>query len=146
MVYGCAMKRRMLLLALVCAAACSDSAGPEDSHLGRYRLLTIDGRDVPAIMLENANSRLEFLSGSLRLNADGTFTDSTEIRVTPMFRGQPLPGGEVVHRFDVAWGLYRTSRDTVYFDSVRGEHYFMVRTAGGSLVQELVGSILHYRR
>ncbi len=141
------MKHRALFcLLLLCASCTSDAAGPTEGHLGRYRLRTIDGREVPTIHTETANSRLEFLSGSLRLNSDGTFTDSTRIRVTPMFRGQPLPGGEIVESFDVAWGLHRMSGDTIYLDSVRGEHYFMLRQPSGSLTQDLGGSTLVYRR
>lgn len=141
------MKRTALFcLVVLCASCNSDSAGPENGHLGRYRLSTIDGRAVPAIHTETANSRLEFLSGALRLNTDGTFTDSTTIRVTPMFRGQPLPGGEVVQTVDVAWGLHHMSGDTIYLDSVRGEHYFMILQASGSLTQDLAGATLVYRR
>lgn len=136
----------LVALVMVFAACTADSSGPENTRLGRYRLNTIDGRTVPTVYLESANSRMEFLSGALRLNGDGTFTDSTEVRVTPMFQGQPLAGGEVVHRFDVAWGLHRMSGDTVYLDSVRGEHYFMVFQAAGSLMQELAGALLLYRR
>lgn len=131
---------------MLLAACTADTAGPENTRLGRYRLSSIDGENVPTIYMESANSRMEFLSGALRLNQDGTFTDSTEVRVTPMYQGRPLVGGEVVHRYDVAWGLQRMSGDTVYLDSVRGEHYFMVFQASGTLMQELAGSLLLYRR
>lgn len=143
------MKAGMLLtavMALLLSGCGDDIASPNTARFGRYLLNSIDGRPVPTIYLESANSRLEFLSGALRINEDGTFTDSTEIRVTPMFRGEPTPGGEVVHRYDVAWGLHHISGDTVYLNSLRGEHYFMIVQASGSLTQELVGQRLHYRR
>lgn len=141
------MKRTLLVtaLALVSLSACAgDTAEPESSRLGRYRMRTINGKPLPGIVLETATARLEFLNGSVRLNADKTFTDSTELVSTPMYQGAPLPGGEVVHRIDVAWGLYRISADTVYFDSLRGEHYYMVFQVAGPLVQELAGSTLVY--
>ena len=135
-----------LVLPLLIVTACNDDAvGVNDTRFRRYTLRSIDGRAVPTIFQENANSRLEFLSGALRLNADGTFTDSTELRVTPMFRGQPLHGGEVQHYYDVAWGLHRISHDTVYLSSLRGEAYYLVFQAAGSLTQRLGGGLLNYR-
>ena len=133
-------------LTLLLLNSCSDVVDPVTSRYARYLLRAIDDRQVPTIYLETANSRLEFLAGALRLNQDGTFTDSTEIRVTPMFRGQPIAGGEVIHRYDVAWGLHKFAGDTVYLTSLRGEHYHMVFTASGSLTQELVGARLLYRK
>lgn len=138
--------KRLWILACVLAIGCSDASGPDASRYGRYVLRTVNGNTVPTVQSENANGRLEFLSGSLRINADNTFTDSTEIRVTPMFRGEPLPGGEVQHYYDVAWGLHRISGDTVYLSSIRGERYFMVFQASGSLTQDLSGNRLQYRR
>jgi hypothetical protein len=141
------MKRILaaFLIGSVLASCNDDAAGVNDTRFRRYTLRSIDGRPVPTIFQENANSRLEFLSGALRLNTDGTFTDSTELRVTPMFRGQPLPGGEVQHYYDVAWGLHRISRDTVYLSSLRGEEYHLVFQAAGSLTQQLGGGLLNYR-
>jgi hypothetical protein len=135
-----------MAVGLAVAACGGDSTAPQDSVYARYTLNTIDGRRVPTIFQETASGRLEFLSGALRLKEDGTFTDSTEIRVTPMFHGEPLQGGEVIHRYDVAWGLHRLSGDTVYLSSVRGEQYFMVVQASGSLSQELAAAVLTYRR
>jgi hypothetical protein len=90
---------------------------------------------------------LEFLRGAVRLNSDHTFTDSTELKVTPLFHGATLQGGEVQQRFDVQYGLYRLAGDTVYFDSLTDEHYFMVLQAAGPLVQDLKGvATLVYRR
>jgi hypothetical protein len=140
------MKRILLALCVLAASCGDDASGPESSRFGRYVLRSLNGNNVPTIQAENANARLEFLSGSLRINSDNTFTDSTEIRVTPMFRGDPLPGGEVQHYYDVAWGLHRISGDTVYFSSIRGERYHMVFQASGTLTQELAGNRLQYRR
>lgn len=141
---------RILLIGVAlaaCLSACGrDTAAPNASRYGRYVMRTINGKTPPAIVLESATSRLEFLGGAVRLNTDQTFTDSTELVVTPMFQGAPLPGGIVQHRNDVAWGLYRLSGDTVYFDSLRGEHYYMVFQVAGPLVQELAGAILLYEK
>src|SRR5687767_12686997 len=98
--------RRVFACLGLLLAGCSDAVGPGTSQVGRYTLRTINGVRIPVVFQETATARLEFLSGALRLHQDGTFTDSTELRLTPMFQGQPLAGGQVVHRFDVAWGLH----------------------------------------
>ena len=141
------MNRWLALAAgvIVLASCGTDAVGVDNSRYRRYTLRSIDGRNVPTVFQETVNSRLEFLSGALRLNPDGKFTDSTELRVTPMFRGQPLQGGEVQRYYDVAWGLHRMAGDTVYLSSLRGEEYFMVFQAAGSLTQQLGGGVLNYR-
>ena len=121
-------------------AGCVDTSGPADMRLGRYTLRKINGSDLPGVVLQNSVARLEFTSGALRLNKDFSFTDSTNLKVTPM------QGGDVRHLTDVAAGTYRISRDTVYFDSTRSEQYFMVFQTAGSLTQELGGSTLVYRK
>lgn len=132
---------------LIAASACAtDTSGPDLSRYGRYTLRSINGDALPSVVFETSTSRLEFVGGNLRLNADQTFTDSTELKVTPLFRGQQLEGGEVIQRTDVAWGLLRFAGDTVYLTSTRGESYFMVFQASGSLTQELAGSRLIYRK
>jgi hypothetical protein len=132
---------------LIAVSACgTDSSGPEPGRYGRYTLRSINGNRPPAVLFESATSRLEFLSGTLRLNSDQTFTDSTELKVTPLFRGDPLQGGEVRQTTDVAWGLLRFAGDTVYLTSTRGEQYYMVFQVTGSLTQTLAGARLLYRR
>lgn len=140
--------RAILLPVMLGVAACgTDATEPGAARFGRYTLRSINGQGLPAVVVENANSRLEFLSGSLRLNPDQTFTDSTELKVTPLYRGEPLAGGEIKRTTDVAYGLFRIAGDSVYFDSLRGEHYAMVfHVAGTSLDQELAGSVLVYRK
>jgi hypothetical protein len=139
---------RAIALALIAGAACSsDATEPGASRYGRYTLRSINGNGLPAVVIESANSRLEFLSGALRLNPDQTFTDSTDLKVTPLFRGEPLAGAEIRFTTDVAYGLFRIAGDSVYFDSLRGEHYAMVFHATGSaLNQDLAGSVLLYRK
>jgi hypothetical protein len=128
-------------------AGCRDATSAEDAgRRGRYIMRTINGKRVPGIVQENANKRMEFNGGALRLNIDGTFTDSTDLTITPMFLGSPMPGGEVQRYWDVAWGLYRISGDTVYFDSLRDEHYYMVFEVAGALKQNLAGSTLFYQK
>ena len=128
-----------LALLLFNVACVSDPAGHDTSRYGRYALRTINGEALPGVVVENSVARLEFLSGSLRLNRDNSFTDSTDLKVTPTQGAARL----VV---DEAAGTFRFSADTVFLDSTRGEHYYMVFQVAGSLTQELNGSRLVYRK
>ena len=129
-----------LIAASLLAPSCvNDAISPTEARLGRYTLRTINGDVVPALVFENNSARLEFESGALRLNRDNSFTDSTDVFVA--FRT-----GEIRRTTDVAAGIYRFAGDTVYFDSTRGEHYFMVFQIAGSLTQELAGARLVYRK
>ena len=128
-------------VALVLLGACvNDATSPNNDRLGRYTLRTINGSVVPALVFESTSARLEFLSGALRLNRDLSYTDSTDLMVTP------LKGGDIRRVVDVSAGTYRFAGDTVFFDSTRGEHYFMVFQIAGSLTQELAGAVLIYRK
>lgn len=63
-----------------------------------------------------------------------------------MFLGEPIPGEPIQRYVDAAWGLYRVSGDTVYFDSLRDEHFFMIVHPSGALMRNLNGVSLSYRR
>ena len=107
---------------------------------------TINGNDLPETVQENSVARLVFNAGAVRLKPDMTFTDSTDLTVTALQNGVPIAGQTLQRKWDVAFGAYRISGDTVYFDSVRDEHYFMVFTAAGGMAQDLVGSRLYYTK
>jgi len=62
------MKRTAFLLAMLALTACGDSTGPADVA-GVYTLRTVDGQQLPAVILGD-----EFTSGSLSLGSNGTFS------------------------------------------------------------------------
>ncbi|HEY0305980.1 MAG TPA: hypothetical protein VGC44_13500 [Longimicrobiales bacterium] len=128
------------LALLLILPACVDTTAPQEDHVGRYTLRRINGAAPPGAVLESSVARLDFLSGILHLRADLSFVDSTRLKVTP------LRGGEVQTVTDVAAGTYRISNDTLHLQSTRGEEYHMVRQTAGSLVQDLSGVILIYRK
>jgi hypothetical protein len=134
--------RYLLPLSAVFTLACgADPATPAAAdRLGRYQLLRINGKPLPGFVTEGSAARIDFLSGAVHLNPDGTFVDSTEAKISPH-------GGMVRFNTDVATGRYRVSHDTVFFDSDRvNERYFMVYASEQSLLQELGGSVLLYTR
>ncbi|MGH7467273.1 MAG: hypothetical protein ACRENP_04735 [Longimicrobiales bacterium] len=129
---------RLFLLLVGLTGCYSDSAAPTATTVhGRYLLRTIDERPIPAVFTEQANLKLEFMRGVITLQADLTFTDSTEIRRTE---------NQLVRRvIDVAEGTYTHNQDVINLRSTRGENY-NVSFFGQSLTQNLAGIILVYRR
>ena len=122
-------------------ASCIDTSAPIESRFGRYTLQRINGEALPQQVIENTAVRLEFLRGVVRLNSNGTFTDSTELRVTTLG-----PNSSVRVSTDVAAGTYRIAGDSVLYSSTRGENYHMTFESQNTLRQELSGNILVYRR
>ena len=133
-------KRPYTLALLLLLPACVDTTAPQENHVGRYTLRRINGNSPPSAVLESSVARLDFLAGTIHLNADLSFVDSTRMKVTP------LRGGDVQTVTDVAAGNYRISNDTLHFTSTRGENYHMKVQSAGSLVQDLSGVILVYRK
>jgi hypothetical protein len=134
-------KRLAYLALLFLVPACVDTTAPQEDHYGRYTLRRINGLAPPGAVLESAVARLDFLGGTLHLNKDLTFVDSTRMKLTPLKNG-----GDVQTVVDVAAGLYRVSNDTLHLESSRGEKYHMRIQSSGSLVQDLSGIILLYRK
>ena len=77
-----------LLLALIAtgtaaslAAACKDSSSP-DTLAGTYALQSVNSEALPATLAQLGSNKLEAASGTLVLEADGTFVLTTELRIT----------------------------------------------------------------
>jgi hypothetical protein len=68
-----------LALSLV---GCGDSTGPEEGIEGVYTLQTVNGATLPWFAGEFDAIRVDVVSGSVTLLADGTFTDKTTFRLT----------------------------------------------------------------
>lgn len=130
-----------ILAASLLCAVCTDTTAPELIRTGRYTLARINGQALPAQVHETAVARLDFHRGELRLETDATFTDVTDLKVTPK-----AANGTIVIRSDTARGTYRFAGDTVFLDSTRDEHYYMVFQVSGSLQQVLGESTLVYRK
>lgn len=129
-----------IISVLLLCLACVDTAVPESSRRGRYTLARVNGDPLPILFIETAAVRLYFLRGELLLHADETFSDITHMR------REPKPVGSVLFPTDTTRGTYRMVGDTVIFDPNQGAGYRMTFQTSGSLVQELVGNTLTYRR
>lgn len=80
------MQRLLLALlatgtAATLTAACKDSSGP-DNLAGTYTLRSVNSQALPAMLAQLGGNKLEAASGALVLDADGTFSLTTELRIT----------------------------------------------------------------
>ena len=75
------MKRFALIATAVLLSACGgDGLGPEDIA-GTYRLITVAGESLPALLATDGVTSVELESGTVRLNSDFTFSTTLSIRV-----------------------------------------------------------------
>jgi heat shock protein HslJ len=128
--------KKFLAAALVVLAACSDSTGP-NAVVGAYALASINGQGLPQIIAEDATTTVEVTGGLVTLNADGTFTDRIDFRITD--------DTGVSTDSDTAFGTYTVSGNNITFHADDGSTYSMARS-GGTLTQSEPGITLVYER
>lgn len=87
----------------------SDSSGPsEPDWVGTYDLQTVEGTEVPAVILQVGNDVLEIVSGSVRMNEDQTFSTNATYRLTE--------GSEVTTSTDSQNGSFTKNGSAVRFN------------------------------
>ena len=77
---GCKMKRLLFLL-IVLSGCGGDATGPE-SVAGNYTLRTINGQNLPFVVVQVLVDKIEVTAGSVRLNSDKTFSSSLTLATT----------------------------------------------------------------
>jgi ABC-type phosphate transport system substrate-binding protein len=73
---------RYVLVLLLALAACSDSMSPEESLIGRYALVTVNGSGLPYVELQQGSYKLELTAGHVQVNTDHTCSTSLTYRET----------------------------------------------------------------
>lgn len=77
------MRKLWMLCALsAIVLGCSDGTGPNATPEGTYVLSTINGGVLPVVVLQAGSDRLEVTAGQVRINRDGTGSDSYSFRLT----------------------------------------------------------------
>ena len=103
-----------------------------------YALLTVDGQPLPFLYLQIGEDKVEFLDGTVHLNADKTFIDATTLRITEL--------GVVTTEVDQADGFWELSGSTVNFIQSDLGAYSMVWDGSDRLTQVVEGPTLIYQK
>lgn len=125
-----------LVLAFVAACGGDGGSGPNTEHVGTYTLQTINGAALP-FLLQSGTTRIEVTGGRVSLNADGTFSDITDLRVTQ--------GTTVATTQEGTLGAYQRSGNNITLVPASGGSYSMAYS-GNTLTQVESGATLVYRR
>ncbi len=121
--------------------ACSDSTGSGDADqaVGVYTLVSIDGFQLPVIVDQQGNDIAEVLSGSVTLDGDLSFDDTTDLRITE--------AGVVTTETDAVTGTWALSGRTVQFNPNDGSADYTMSWDGNDQITQLFnGFTLIYRR
>ncbi|MEK6689527.1 MAG: hypothetical protein AABZ01_13845 [Gemmatimonadota bacterium] len=111
---------------------------PLGDPTGVYTLRTINGQALPFLYSQIGADKVEFLDGTVTLNADRTFIDATTFRVTEQ--------GVVTTEVDVADGTWSLSGATVRFLLADGSSYSMIWNSTDALTQVFDTFTLVYRK
>jgi hypothetical protein len=128
--------RTAALLFAVAACSDSDSTSPRTAA-GVFELETVDGAALPVIIDQLADTTLEITAGTVSLDAGGSFTDRTDLRLTE--------GATVTTGSETAVGTWTQSGSVITFQPSGGAPYTMV-LSGSTLTQQIFGLSLVYRR
>lgn len=94
------MKRFALLLVAGVLTACGghDATAPDPSAavVGSYLLTRINTSTIPGVYYQDASIKIEFLSGSMSLRSDRSYTQNVSVRATDLTTGAvtTVPGVE----------------------------------------------------
>ena len=109
------MRHHACVALLLAAAACGGDKSVAPKRIeGTYAMQSIDGQTLPMIYYDDpsAGQRLEVLSGSITLSADGTFSSPWSFRVTD--------GGQTGPYSETCTGSYTRSGNTITMSEDEG--------------------------
>jgi hypothetical protein len=121
--------------------ACHDSAASSDADaaVGVYALQTVDGQPLPAVISQQGNDIAEIIQGTVTLEANRSFEDSTILRLTI--------SGVVSSETDATAGEWSLNGRTVQFSPNDSSGlYAMTWDGQDQLTQIFNGFTLVYRR
>lgn len=130
----------LVLLATILTACGGDSdgpTGPDTSHVGTYTLSTLNGTNLPFVLVQVGNDKLEITQGSMTLNADNTFSDRATLRETV--------GGAVSTEQSTSTGTYSRNNNALSFTYSDGS-VIAGSLSGGQLTIAQDGVVGVYRK
>jgi len=139
------MRKLLAALLLASAAACNDSSTDPGSGIlpGNYPLVSANGKNVPAVAIQDGSGTYEVLRGRIVLRDNSTFVDSLNFRFTPT-------SGTAQSGWDVRQGNYVQNGDnvTLTFQPSPGtfQNYPITWINGNALAYAEEGLSLIYRK
>ena len=97
-------------LAVSLLTGCGDATGPE-AIAGNYTLRSINGQDLPFIIVQVLADKIEVTAGSVRINSDNTFSSSTTLAITE------TEGGTTTSETGTTTGTYTLNGTAITFTS-----------------------------
>ncbi len=98
----------IVALAVSLLTGCGDSTGPE-AIAGNYTLRTINGQDLPFLIVQVLDDKIELTAGSLRINSDNTFSANLTLATTD--------GGATTSETETTTGTYTLNGTALTFTS-----------------------------
>ena len=137
------MRKLMALAAALCVACGGEPGGPAPvgaAVAGTYVLRTANGRPVPYTM-DTFLGAVEVVSGTITLTADGTYTESGVLRITPR-------GGTPAQQTLQSRGTYRVDAQSLQVTPVEGQTPGTFTVEGGAItrIEPTLGATLVYQR
>lgn len=138
------LRFRALAAALVVPAllsGCGDDGPTTPSVVGTYTLQQVNGSNVPGVLFEDADLRLEIIGGSLTLTAAKSYSEPITFRFTDKATGDSQTGSET------DTGTYSVSGSTIAFTSSDPDvGRYSGTVSGGTITYSLEGFTATYRR
>lgn len=135
--------RGAVVCLLVLAGACADedpiAPVTETSVVGTYSLSVVNGGSLPFPLGANATTRIDIVSGSLRLTADKNFVDVLTTHEVALPEG--VTRQEKVDTLRGTWALTGTSLQLSYPQGVQ-----TAIVTGNQITQDFGGLLMTYRR
>lgn len=102
----------LLLMALVASpvllGGCDSPTDPQTRVAGTYTMTQVNGQAPPVTVLQVPEGRIEVTGGSMVLRADGSYTETVQVRVTPT-------GGSPQSDQQVENGTYAVTATSITF-------------------------------
>ncbi len=98
------MLRKLLIPMLL--IGCGDATGP-DAIAGNYALQSVNGADLPFIIVQVLEDKAEITVGSVRINADLTWSSSITAEITE--------GGVTITETETSTGTYTLNETAITF-------------------------------
>ena len=133
------MRRVLVVAGLPLLAGCGGGVTTPSPPLvaGVYSLATINGSSLPFVLqFLDASNLVQFQTGAVTINSDGTFVDSASFVITQ--------AGVDSTETDVASGSWTQHGNTITFTPSQGDSYDMSWDGQTQLIQSFEGLILAY--